>query len=170
MSKINSSQQRELKIYQRIKSGEIPFEDLGRVRMRGYIFWKFHNACAECGLSEWRGQVLSLEIDHKDGNHQNNREENLVLLCPNCHSLTPTHRNQKRSRNLKVSDSQLVEAYRAAKTTTQALLSVGLSNSVGNRKRLLTLIENDVSLREIFLNTDTITLPGNNRITRKAVY
>lgn len=31
-----------------------------------------------------------LQIHHIDGNHYNNEESNLQLLCPNCHSLTPT--------------------------------------------------------------------------------
>lgn len=29
-----------------------------------------------------------LEIEHIDGNALNNKEDNLILLCPNCHSLT----------------------------------------------------------------------------------
>ena len=35
---------------------------------------------------------VPLEIDHVDGDCYNNRPENLVVLCPNCHSLTPTFR------------------------------------------------------------------------------
>lgn len=36
---------------------------------------------------------IPLEIDHIDGDSSNNSESNLILLCPNCHSLTKTYKN-----------------------------------------------------------------------------
>lgn len=58
-------------------------------------------SCYECDLFSWRGKPLSLHLDHKDGDNQNHRLENLRLLCPNCHSQTPTYggRNIGRSAN-----------------------------------------------------------------------
>ena len=47
-------------------------------------------SCAECGISEWRGRPLSLELHHVNGNGHDNRLGNLQLLCPNCHSQTET--------------------------------------------------------------------------------
>ena len=47
---------------------------------------------------------IPLEIEHIDGNALNNKEENLILLCPNCHSLTKTYRGANRGngkRNIK---------------------------------------------------------------------
>jgi hypothetical protein len=49
-------------------------------------------ACDECGIGEWRGRRLALELDHVNGDSGDNRIENLRLLCPNCHSQTPTYR------------------------------------------------------------------------------
>lgn len=46
--------------------------------------------CERCGTSEWIGVKLSLQLHHKDGNCYNNKLDNLEILCPNCHSLTPT--------------------------------------------------------------------------------
>lgn len=43
------------------------------------------------------GQPIPLELDHIDGNHQNNALQNLRLLCPNCHALTPTFRDKNKS-------------------------------------------------------------------------
>lgn len=56
---------------------------------------------AKCSVCDWgeanptTGNVM-VEIDHIDGNPHNNILENVRLLCPNCHSLTPTFRNTKR--------------------------------------------------------------------------
>jgi hypothetical protein len=47
--------------------------------------------CEMCGLSEWMGSKISLELHHVDGNRFNNNFDNLQILCPNCHSLTPNH-------------------------------------------------------------------------------
>ena len=51
--------------------------------------------CTMCGLREWLGQPIPLELHHIDGSSSNNNRENLVLLCPNCHTLTPTYRKSK---------------------------------------------------------------------------
>lgn len=52
--------------------------------------------CSICGITEWYGRKLSLHLDHIDGDRQNCEMNNLRLLCPNCHSLTPTYSKQKR--------------------------------------------------------------------------
>lgn len=48
-------------------------------------------ACESCGLSQWMGQPIPLELNHINGNHFDNRLDNLEILCPNCHALTPTN-------------------------------------------------------------------------------
>lgn len=45
------------------------------------------NQCELCGCQEWQGVLLPLELHHKDGNHFNNQLDNLMVLCPNCHSI-----------------------------------------------------------------------------------
>lgn len=47
--------------------------------------------CLHCGiLPFYNGKPLSLDLDHINGNHSDNRIENLRVLCPNCHRQTPT--------------------------------------------------------------------------------
>jgi 5-methylcytosine-specific restriction endonuclease McrA len=47
--------------------------------------------CTMCGINDWRGKPLTLHLDHVNGIHNDNRFENLRLLCPNCHSQTETY-------------------------------------------------------------------------------
>ena len=55
----------------------------------------FEHRCYRCGLSEWLGEKIPLELEHINGDHYDNTLSNLTLLCPNCHSFTPTYRGKK---------------------------------------------------------------------------
>ncbi|MFF8829802.1 HNH endonuclease [Streptomyces sp. NPDC015131] len=53
--------------------------------------------CVACGVGDvWQGKRLVLEIDHSNGDHLDNRRENLRYLCPSCHSQTKTFSNRSR--------------------------------------------------------------------------
>ncbi len=71
--------------------------------LRRYLFDKYNNKCAKCGWCEKNPvtRTALLEIEHIDGNADNNSEENLILLCPNCHSLTPYYKNLNRGKGRK---------------------------------------------------------------------
>ena len=47
--------------------------------------------CENCQQSEWLGVKIPLELHHIDGNKFNNNIQNIQIICPNCHSLTPNN-------------------------------------------------------------------------------
>lgn len=53
------------------------------------------NKCEKCGIKEWNGKPISFHLHHKNGNHNDNRLENLESLCPNCHSQTDNYAGKK---------------------------------------------------------------------------
>jgi hypothetical protein len=59
----------------------------------------FEHRCSNCGLTDWLGGPIPLELEPRNGKRDDNRLCNLCLLCPNCHALTSTYRgrNQKRA-------------------------------------------------------------------------
>ena len=52
--------------------------------------------CECCGIESWNNKELVFQMHHKDGNSKNNKLDNLILLCPNCHSQTENFSNRKR--------------------------------------------------------------------------
>lgn len=63
--------------------------------LKRYLLEKFGEKCCLCGWNERHPVTdnVPLEVNHIDGNSCNNAEENLQLICPNCHSLTANFRN-----------------------------------------------------------------------------
>jgi 5-methylcytosine-specific restriction endonuclease McrA len=82
---------------------------LAAPRARGHLKKRLLRAgllpshCQECGLEDWRGRGISLELHHINGHGKDNRLENLALLCPNCHSQTDSWggRNSRRDAALR---------------------------------------------------------------------
>lgn len=64
--------------------------------IRRYLFEKHNSSCQKCGWSVKNiyTNKIPLEIHHIDGDYTNNKENNLLLLCPNCHSLTDNFRSR----------------------------------------------------------------------------
>ena len=80
-----------------ILNGEYPAFQTFKLKKRLLKENILQNKCDICGIVEWNGQPLSLELHHKDGVSSNHRLENLQILCPNCHSQT----NNFRAKNIK---------------------------------------------------------------------
>ena len=77
---------------QGLEKGSNDNEYLSR-HIRRYMFEIYDNECQECGWSRTNIHTgnIPLTVHHIDGNCKNNKEENLELLCPNCHSLTDNY-------------------------------------------------------------------------------
>ena len=65
----------------------------GRKALKRYLT-EINSCCWECGIKDWNGKPIVLEIDHIDGIGDNNLPKNLRLLCPNCHSQTSTYKTK----------------------------------------------------------------------------
>lgn len=126
------------------KFASIEFDMCGKAWKRRKILEEQNHSCLICGISEWMGNTLPLELDHIDGNRLNNSRENLRILCPNCHSQTDTFRGknikEKKNNRSKVDDSSLLQAIAETDNISQALQSVGLIPRGGNYIRAKSLI------------------------------
>jgi len=71
--------------------------------LKQYLLKKFGNKCSTCGWNKVHPitGTVPLEIDHIDGDAENNKEANLRLLCPNCHALTPFFKNLNKGKGRK---------------------------------------------------------------------
>lgn len=68
--------------------------------LKGYIkrYKILEYKCSFCGCDgHWQDGLISLEVDHIDGNNNNNEITNLRYLCPNCHALTDTYRGKNKA-------------------------------------------------------------------------
>jgi hypothetical protein len=83
MEKAEQWQRKELKLYTSRS-------------LRPVLIYIHGNKCSHCGIAEWNGKSIVFEVEHKDGNSENNSPENVCLICPNCHSQTPTYKGANR--------------------------------------------------------------------------
>ncbi len=81
-------------VYNRSTSVEDAKSDIARKRLlldiRGYL-------CEICNLSEWMNKPIPIELHHIDGDSDNNNENNLQLLCRNCHGQVENHKRRNKN-------------------------------------------------------------------------
>lgn len=71
--------------------------------LRRFLLEKYDNKCSICGWNKINiyTNKIPLEVEHIDGDFTNNEEENLTILCPNCHSLTSTYKGANKGNGRK---------------------------------------------------------------------
>lgn len=90
--------------------------------------------CEICGLSEWMGELIPLELHHKDNNHFNNELDNLQILCPNCHAQQPGNSGanmNKYATVLEQVDNTLLES------VAEMRVSSSLTSSTNNKYKCI---------------------------------
>jgi hypothetical protein len=80
-------------------------------RIKKHLIEKHGNKCWTCGITDWNNKKIVMELEHIDGNSENNNLENLSILCPNCHSQTITYKgankgNGRFSRRLRYAENK----------------------------------------------------------------
>jgi hypothetical protein len=86
------------------------------------------NRCEWCGITEWRGKPISIQIDHANGIRDDHRRENLRMLCPNCHSQTETFGAKNRRKNRQRETARLPS--RVAQLAERHTLNVDVVRSI----------------------------------------
>lgn len=106
---------------------------LSRLRKHLISFGFKEAKCEVCGLSEWQGRAIPLELHHRDGDHYNNALDNLEILCPTCHAQKTNGSNQptkkKYAESLDVHTDEIV-------TASQSLGVIAAADT-NNQKRCL---------------------------------
>jgi 5-methylcytosine-specific restriction endonuclease McrA len=98
--------------------------------------------CSICGINEWNNKKIVLEIDHINGINNDNRIENLRLLCPNCHSQTEHFRGRnKKKPNTIVTDQLLLNIIEDCESIHEVLKKSGLSMGEPNYNKVKLLMK-----------------------------
>lgn len=81
-----------------LETGEAPKASGGANHyIRKHVAEEQEGKCAICSMSPmWNGQLIVFILDHIDGNSENNRRNNLRLVCPNCDSQLPTYKSKNK--------------------------------------------------------------------------
>ena len=138
-----SKESKDKMVWNKGDYSKVEFEYGGSGSHKSALIQERGHKCESCGLEEWLGKPITLELEHSDGDRKNNTRENLQLFCPNCHSQTPTWRGKNiNSGKVKVSDNDLLEALNSSKNIRQALQKVGLTPKGGNYARCNKLLHN----------------------------
>lgn len=93
---------KKLLIYKAIEEGT--YQSLNSNLLRKYLVEKRGEKCEVCGWNKINptSGKCPIQVDHKDGNAENNHPTNIRLLCGSCHTLTPTYCNLNKGKGRKI--------------------------------------------------------------------
>lgn len=116
---------------------------IGSTKIKRKLFSKGlkEKKCELCGITEWNGKPLSFELHHINGDKYDNRFENLIILCPNCHSQTDNFRG--RNSNTKKEHSNL-----------DKLIEIALNDKENKHNKLIEITDAMLLNRDKRLNPE----------------
>jgi len=85
--------QQDSRLDESVKNGSASTKSLKRFLIREH-----GEKCWTCGIEDWNNKKIVFELEHKDGNSENNLLDNLSIICPNCHSQTPTYKGRNKGK------------------------------------------------------------------------
>lgn len=94
--------------------------------IKKHLLQEREHKCECCQQTEWLGQKIMLEVHHIDGNRANNTRENLMLLCPNCHSMTENWCGKNKNAR-QITDEDIIAASKISKSICEICTRVGWS-------------------------------------------
>ena len=106
---------------------------------------KTFEKCEECGITEWNGKPIVIQLHHKDGDNTNNEIDNIAELCPNCHSQTENY-SKRKNRTI-------------VKDTKDFDYSSHLEAPIISQKTIINSFSNELTFKEENLKKDSFCLP-----------
>lgn len=87
---------RQKEVWKQIEDGTYKTGTTNRA-FKTYLKYHREYKCCKCAnTGVWQGKSLTLELEHLDGNSENNALDNLEWICPNCHSQTDTYKSKNK--------------------------------------------------------------------------
>lgn len=89
-----SAKKRVMELFEKIENGTFKFNTTHTSKnktLKSYLVSKYGHKCFVCGLSEWMGKEIPLQLDHINGDCANDELSNIRNICPNCHAQTDTY-------------------------------------------------------------------------------